>query len=316
MCSCIWFCAIITKNRILSSFLSSDNTMWFLTVQQSISLFIVPSPESLLGSHISLRGQGSLGMRAACPGGNCLPDPLLLPNKDTSSFSEAGTRKRSGIGCSSQVHLALYSNGWVSVKMRSWAIQMTAQSVGEGESPVCMQNACGCLVELGLMSLFASGSGFKSGQQRRHWEWMCSTQDPRWPPCFHSLSGFIEENRVKTTQEKVKTSLMCSVPNQTLVVGSRQGWAAVSLGPCPVQPHSAWSVVLVGSWGGWERFCLAVLGCCWWLSYCLRNSQRWQAGLWKNCSVENQLKTFKDGPIPHGFFFMGGLMSLTGGTNT
>lgn len=37
-----------------------------------------------------------------------------------------------------QGHFALCHDGWISIKMRSWAIKKTEQSVGEGESPECM----------------------------------------------------------------------------------------------------------------------------------------------------------------------------------
>lgn len=63
----------------------------------------------------------------------------------------------------------------------------------------------------------------------------------------------------------LETAVMCSALNQTLMAGNGarkdQGkdgqWA--SLGPSPVQPYSAWSVVLMGSSGDQERFCLAAL---------------------------------------------------------
>lgn len=92
------------------------------------------------------------------------PARTLLPSQRQEQ--EKGT----GLDCSSQVHFALYSDGWVSINMRSWAIKMTAQCVGESESPVCMLNAHGCLVEPGLLCVFSSGGGFKNGQQRRHWK--------------------------------------------------------------------------------------------------------------------------------------------------
>ena len=74
------------------------------------------------------------------------------------------------------------------------------------------------------------------------------------------LSRFTEQNHVKTTEEKasklqlvmfLETPVQRSALNQILMLGNgnrvRQGWAVVSLGPRPVQPYSAWSVVAVGS---------------------------------------------------------------------
>lgn len=85
------------------------------------------------------------------------------------------------------------------------------------ESLVCMWNAHGCFVELGLPSIFSSGSGFESGEQRRSWKWMFSVWDQRSLPLASPfLSRFTGQKCVKTVEENIDEFLVVFL--ETLIV--------------------------------------------------------------------------------------------------